>query len=203
MRRKFLLVLLFLSIPLACDDGGRPHERRQLTQVQRALVNGPTGMVLSDDHLTEGSDPTTRPRPALPCNTGTTQVRHYLPPRPYFLAYSFWSTRVGDACVTIAAGRQMVHESQGENDPNVFRRTGGLFALRDLRTPNVIDTHDVPLRGPVRVVEYSGRGYEARLTLQSLRDCSIILFDLKTNQFVPIPGGSAAEEAYRCPARSS
>lgn len=111
------------------------------------------------------------------------------PPRPYFESFNLWRTRTTTGrtkCLTIVAGRQIRHESEGENDPVIYEPNGWLFIFGDYRhDKDGIGSRAVPLPKPVRIVMGSGEGYRAKLLLQSLTDCSVNAYDVRSGKFEP------------------
>ena len=120
---------------------------------------------------------------------GLELVEHY-PPKPYFESFNLWRSQTGTGrtavCLSIVAGQYQSHASEGEDDPTRYEPNGWLFLFGDYRHDNDgIGTREVPLPRPVRVVTYYGRGYNAVLRLQSLKDCSTIAYDVSSATFKP------------------
>lgn len=119
---------------------------------------------------------------------GLRMVEPY-PPKPYFESFNLWRTKTETGrtgCLTIVAGRQQSHSSEGEDDPTTYHPNGWLFIFGDYQhDKDGIGGRKVPLPRPVRVVLSSGHGYEALLLLQSLKDCSTIAYDVSSATFKP------------------
>lgn len=192
MRHAFGLLLLSVLVASACTGTvgeGSPS------------LSGETSVDATTTTLRNGSQ---SGRPA--CHRGRLTGRNsglhrqdIFPPRPYFEMFNGWQAASPTDCVVIAAGQQQIYT--GDGGPLKYRQRGALFIRGDDRTPNQIDLLYSPLLRPIRIVAASGYGYATRLVLQSLRNCSVVTFLLRTSEFEPIPGGTGAVDAYSCPAR--
>ena len=167
---------------------------------------------VADDSSTAPSSPspTTEPlarrNPRDECpegieGRGLHMVEPY-PPKPYFESFNLWRTKTKTGrtgCLTIVAGRQQKHSSEGEDDPTAYYSNGWLFIFGDYHhNKDGIGGREVPLPRPVRVIAFSGDGYTAVLRLQSLADCSTIVYEVRTASFEADTFKSIAP----CPARS-
>lgn len=132
---------------------------------------------------------------------GLRKVEPY-PPNPYFESFNLWRTRTKTGrtgCLTIVAGRQQNHSSEGEEDPTTYYLNGWLFIFGDYhRNKDGIGKVEVPLRRPVRVIGFSGHGYSAVLRLQSLADCSTIIYEVRKASFE----ADSFKAVAPCPTRS-
>lgn len=119
---------------------------------------------------------------------GTRMTDSY-PPKPYFEAFNLWRTPTDTGrtrCLTIAAGRQQDRASEGEGDQTTYQANGRLFIFGDyLHTKDGISSVEVPLPAPVRIIAYTGSGYDSVLRLQSIADCSTIAYDVRRARFDP------------------
>lgn len=109
------------------------------------------------------------------------------PPKPDFESFNLWRTKTNTGnfgCLTVVAGRQVRHMSEGEGDPVVYEPRGWLFIFGDYHhDKDGLTTQEVPLPRPVRVVRSCGHGYKASLLLQSLADRSTITYEIASATF--------------------
>lgn len=122
------------------------------------------------------------------------------PPRPDFESFNLWRTRTNTGlfgCLSVVAGRQIRHMSDGEGDPAVYEPRGWLFIFGDLHHDKDGSLSWACLSPDWCAWSGRGHGYKALLLLQSLADCSTITYDVSSAIFRT--GG--LDGAIRCPTR--
>jgi hypothetical protein len=137
-----------------------------------------------------------------PCPEGIvgkgSEIREFLPPKPYFEAFNWWLSPVPDGvntCIIVSAGQQQSHVSDTDGTVR-YRSNGALFIQGYHQRPRKIESLLSPLARPIRIVDAEGHGYNATLILQSIEDCSLVGLRVDDLEFVPVE--TYAE--YPCPA---
>lgn len=158
---------------------------------------GPRFTVVSRDRQTQ---PDLESCPAGIEGEGLEMVEPY-PPRPYFEAFNLWRAKSNHRrgeCVVVLAGQQVASDPEGEAGVTVYEPNGYLLIFNDYKhDEDGTAKIEVPLPRPIRVFNANGRGYRSSLVLQSLKDCSVILFNVASRSFHPDPGDAASGP---CPA---
>ena len=117
-----------------------------------------------------------------------------IPPRPYFEPFNLWQSPVRGGCIAVHAGRKLKWDDEAGTERG-SRGRGAIWIFDYDRAFSVrgIDLLYSDLPSPIRVVDYSGKGLDARLIVQSLRDCGLATFILRTRRFERASGN------YPCP----
>jgi hypothetical protein len=173
-------MLVFVVLLGACTEGAEADR-----------TAGDTSTSTSSTPIDDGNA-TPRPRKSRDeCPEGIEgkglHLDEFYPPKPYFESFNLWRTKTGTGlshCLIIAAGQQQTHASDGVDDPTVYNPNGWLFIYGDYHQfKDGIGGREVPLQRPVRILLYSGHGYQTLLRLQSLKDCSTIAYEVVSAKF--------------------
>ena len=117
-----------------------------------------------------------------------------IPPRPYFVPFNRWQSPVRGGCLSVLAGRKLRWDDEAGTEKG--SRARGAIWIFDFGRAFIVKGRDFlfsDLGSPIRVVDYSGRGLDARLIVQSLKDCGLATFVVRTRQFESASGN------YPCP----
>ncbi len=150
------------------------------------------------DEKNKGSSGASDPCPVGIEGDGLEQSGEPSPPKPYFYPFNLWRTRVGSRCIVVQAGRQAKYDAGLDREKGSRRR--GALLLSDFRENFTLrDMAELfsPLPAPIRIVDVHGKGMKSELILQSLEDCSLASFRLRSREFGPAAGN------YACPAEAS
>lgn len=116
-----------------------------------------------------------------------------VPPRPYFLPYNTFRTRIGKKCAMVLAGLKQKWDPESAVEKG-SERQGMVMLFGFPKAAGVRDSSLYsPLKAPIRIVDYDGKSRGATLVLQSLIDCELASFALRSQDF------GAADGNYSCP----
>ena len=120
-----------------------------------------------------------------------------IPPRPYFQSFNLWRTRTAKWCVVVHAGVQKAWDAEAAVERGTAPGDVMIFEFAEHFVLHDLDLLDSALPPPVRIVDSRGKGMGAELTLQSLEDCSLASFRLRSRTFEGTSGD------FPCPAKGS